>query len=133
MHANTNQDKMHKYIKIFGDGVKKDLSFFSICKQAQNSNWSEEDTDEPKVKFFKECMRDKTLALPIMTKIFDGVLIIRNFKINQGLARAIYGQLIIQNNRVQKLYLENNGVDGNQLALILEGISVQHAFSNLTI
>jgi hypothetical protein len=78
-------------------------------------------------------MRDKTLALPIMTKIFDGVLIIRNFKINQGLARAIYGQLIFQNNQVQKLYLENNGVDGNQLALILEGISVQHAFSNLTI
>jgi hypothetical protein len=57
-------------------------------------------------------MRDNALALPIMTKIFEGVLIIRNVKINSGVAKAIQGQLKLKNDQVQKLYLEKNGVDG---------------------
>jgi hypothetical protein len=33
-----------------------------------------------------------------MNKIVDGVLIIRNIKINQGLAKAIQGQLLTKSN-----------------------------------
>jgi hypothetical protein len=41
LNANTNEDMLSKYIKVFGDGLKKDLSFFSLAKQAQNSKWAE--------------------------------------------------------------------------------------------
>ena len=32
MIANSNQEKIQKYVKLYSDGVKKHLSFFSLCK-----------------------------------------------------------------------------------------------------
>jgi hypothetical protein len=32
INTNTNEDMLSKYIKVFGDGLKKDLSFFSLAK-----------------------------------------------------------------------------------------------------
>jgi hypothetical protein len=92
--------------------VKKELSFFSLCKQAMNSKWSGNEND-PKVKFYKECLKDNTVALPIMTKIFDHVLMIKNTRLNSGLVNAICGQLLLQKDSIRKLYLENNGLDGD--------------------
>lgn len=52
--ANTNEDKISKYIKIYGDTLKKDLSFMQLCKQAGSSKFTEQAAD-PKLNFFKDC------------------------------------------------------------------------------
>lgn len=94
MVANSNQERMQKYVRLYGDGLKKELSFFSMCKQAMNSKWNENEKD-PKIKFFRECMKDNTVALPIMSKIFDHMLLIKNTRLNTGLVNAICGQLLL--------------------------------------
>jgi hypothetical protein len=75
-------------LKDFGDSVKRNMAFFEICRQAKNPKLNEQDGD-PKVQFFKQCIKENSIAFPIMNKIFQGNLMIRNFKINLGVARAI--------------------------------------------
>ena len=53
-----------------------------------SSKWNERD-EEPKIKFYKECIKNGGVALPIMTKIFDRILMIRNTKLNEALVKAI--------------------------------------------
>jgi hypothetical protein len=59
-----------------------------------NSKWNENEHD-PKIKFYKECLKDNTVALPIMSKIFDRMLLIKNTRLNTGLVNAICGQLLL--------------------------------------
>lgn len=40
---------------------------------------------------------------------------------------------MVKSDQVQKLFLENNGLEGDHLASILDGVSCQQPFSNLTI
>lgn len=120
-------------MKDFGDSVKRNIAFFEICRQAKNPKLNEQDRD-PKVQFFKQCIKENSVAFPIMNKIFQGNLMIRNFKINLGIARAIEAQLVRKNDQVKKLYLEKNGLDNGALtAIILDGVKSQQGFNNLTI
>ena len=99
------------------------MAFFEICKQANDSKWVEQDRD-PKIQYLKTIQKEKSVAVPIMNRVFDGNLMIRNFKINQGIANAIEAQLVRKNDQIRKLYLEKNGLDdGNITAKILEGVS----------
>jgi Ran GTPase-activating protein (RanGAP) involved in mRNA processing and transport len=133
MYGNTNQDQLSKYVKIFGDGVKNDLTFFQLCKLAMNSKYIQTNESDPKIKFYMECIKDNAVALPIMTKIIDGQLLIRNTKLNSGLANALKGMLLLNKTLINKLYLDSNGLDGENLTQILQGIAVQNPMKVLII
>lgn len=48
---------------------------------------------------------------------------LRDIKLNSGDAKGLNDTLMYHPDLINKLYLDNNGLDGNQLALICEGIN----------
>jgi len=54
-------------------------------------------------------------------------------KLNTGDAMGLRDNLMTEPDLVSKLYLDQNGLDGDQLAFILEGFGYQKQLVNLTI
>jgi len=62
-------------------------------------------------------------VLPILEKVINKTLVLRNYTLSQGhclgLASAIS---LIDNKRINRILLDNNGVTGKQFAEILRGL-----------
>ena len=65
------------------------------------------------------------MAKPILSKIIDKQLVLRDLKLNTGDALGLRDNLMNHQQLINKLYLDSNGLDGNQIAHILEGFSYQ--------
>jgi len=86
-----------------------------------------------KVKFFKECQKDNVLATPILTKIIDQTLLIRNKVLNVGFCKAINGALKMVPTLITKLTLDSNGLEDKNTCILIEGMAYQQLFKVLTI
>lgn len=73
------------------------------------------------------------MAKPILSKIVDKALVLRDLKLNTGDAMGLRANLMSDPDLINKLYLDENGLDGNQLAFIVEGFGHQKRLNNLTI
>ena len=54
-------------------------------------------------------------------------------KLNSGDSRGLRDDLMNHNSLINKLYLDSNGLDGNQLSEIIEGLSYQKEIISLKI
>ena len=73
------------------------------------------------------------LAVPLLRKIQDHALLVREYRINTGQARGLLGNFLLTRDLLTRLYLDSNGLDGRQLALILHGLTKQVPFKALVI
>lgn len=56
------------------------------------------------------------MAKPILSKIIEKQLVLRDLKLNTGDAMGLRDNLMNHRDLVNKLYLDENGLDGNQLS-----------------
>ena len=75
------------------------------------------------MKYLKECLKDKSIIIPLLNKIIDRALLIRDVNITTGQAKGLRANLMLNDNLISKLYLDDNNLDANQLCLILDGVS----------
>ena len=75
------------------------------------------------MKYLKECLKDKSIIIPLLNKIIDHALLIRDVNITTGQAKGLRANLMLNDNLIAKLYLDDNNLDANQLCLILDGVS----------
>ena len=54
-------------------------------------------------------------------------------KLNSGDSRGLREDLMNHDSLINKLYLDSNGLDGDQLAEIVEGLNYQKEIINLTV
>lgn len=73
------------------------------------------------------------MAKSILSKIINKQLLLRDLKLNTGDAMGLRENLMTEPDLINKLWLDANGLDGNQLAFILEGYGYQRQLFNLTI
>ena len=93
-----------------------------MCKMAINeSKWSDPNLKNKRIQYFSACIQSKTVAKPILSKIMNKALVLRDMKLNTGDAMGLRENLMTDPDLINKLYLDENGLDGNQLAFILEG------------
>ena len=120
---------MDKYVTEF----RGQQAFFQLCKMAKDSKWTDPSLNNPKVEYYNECTKANSVAKSILSKIIDKQLVLRDLKLNTGDAKGLRDNFMNHQNLVNKLYLDQNGLDGNQLAYILEGFAQQKQLYNLTI
>jgi hypothetical protein len=77
---------------------------------------------DPRVKFFEECAKDHLLVMPILDKIIDYALTLKNYKMNTGTCKAIAKFLSLNLSGLQQLSLHLNSMDANMINIILEGL-----------
>ena len=87
----------------------------------------------PRVQYYNECTKANTVAKPILSKIIDKQLVIRDILLNVGDSKGLQDNLMYNPDLINKLYLDSNGLDGNQLANICEGLCYQKEIFNLTV
>ena len=90
---------------------------------AKDSKWTDTTINNPRVKYYNECTKANSVAKPILSKIIEKQLVLRDLKLNTGDAMGLRDNLMNHRDLVNKLYLDENGLDGNQLSFILEGFS----------
>ena len=67
------------------------------------------------------CKNEKVVPLPIINKIYDGVLSLDDYKLNYGLCKALGNVLDDLGDSLYKIDLRNNGITDSDFAEILKG------------
>lgn len=65
------------------------------------------------MKYLKECFKDQSIIIPILNKVIDHALLIRDTRITTGQAKGLQGNLMLSPNLVSQLYLDDNNLDGS--------------------
>ncbi len=71
------------------------------------------------------CKNEKVVPLPIVNKIYDGVLSLDDYKLNYGLCKALGNVLDDLGDSLYKIDFRNNGITDSDFAEILKG-SIQN-------
>ena len=120
-------------MQAYGQDVKSAIAFYLKCKHAQDAKYFDKDSSDPKLKFYLECQKNNALAIPLFNKIANHRMLLRDIKLNSGTAKGFQGCMIMTKNLIDKLFLDNNCLDGNDLAHILNGLTYQQPFKTLII
>ena len=88
-NKNCNEDTTHNMLQKYGDDVKQQRAFYEFCKQAKDAKFSDPNVNNANVQFYKECEKSRDLAKPVLTKLVDGQLVIRDLKLNTGAAKGL--------------------------------------------
>lgn len=114
--------------------AKQQVAFFEKAKQENRSKFQEIQDSDAKLSYFKQCLKAQVLVQPLLNRIVDHVLVLKQIVLNQGHCNAINSVLGLQPNLLHHLTLDANALKGSQLRLILEGILLQSGnFKSLTI
>ena len=70
--------------------------------------------------------------MPILAKIKNRTLTLKDYKINMGLSQALGSSLILYHNILERVILDNNGMNDAMLAAFLNGLLDQLNFKSIT-
>ena len=131
---NNNEEGYVPFVQAYGEEIKASMAFYLKAKNALESKYqTEEGEADSKLKFYKECHANQAVARPLFTKIQDHKLLLRDIIINSGIAKGLQASLLMDNSLIEKLFLDNNCMKGDDLAHILNGLTNQKPFKSLTI
>ena len=68
-----------------------------------------------------------------MNKIQNNKLLLRDIKLNPGIVKGLQGCMIMTKNLIEQIFLDNNCLDADDLAHILNGLNYQHPFKSLIV
>ena len=78
-----------------------------MCKRATNeSKWTDPNLKNKRVQYFAACRNSNAVAKPILSKIVDKALVLRDLKLNTGDAMGLREALMSDNDLINKLYLD---------------------------
>lgn len=81
----------------------------------------EEQKEAMERKYLQFCKNEKVLPLPIISKIFEGVLSLDDYKLSFGLCRALGAVFEDLGESIYKIVLRNNGITDADYAEVLKG------------
>jgi hypothetical protein len=67
------------------------------------------------------CKNEKVVPLPLVNKIYEGVLNLDDYKLNFGLCKALGNVLDDLGDSIYKIDLRNNGIEDSDFAEIVKG------------
>jgi len=74
------------------------------------------------VAFFTNCKRQVELALPILSKIKNGELILNDYRLEHGHFEALVTSFVIQPDSLTKITLNNCGLDDQSCSSLFKAL-----------
>lgn len=115
----AHQKVMDKYMEEF----RGQQAIFQTFKVAKDSKYTDPNCQNPRVQYFNECTKANSMAKPILSKIIDKQLLLRDLNLNAGDAKGLQESMAADENLVHKIYLDNCGLDDTRLAQIVDGFN----------
>jgi hypothetical protein len=120
------QDK--DMVSSIGNGFVKKMRYINIYKTKPQLDECGEISDsegkDPRIQYYLQCQRDRNSALPILDKIVNKTICLQNYTLSigncKGLALACEN---LNENLVNRIYLDNCGISGREFKEILAGLS----------
>ena len=87
---------------------------------------------DPRVQYFKNCLKEHDLVLPILDKIYKKTLCLNDYLLSDGNCRGLAAACELFDPVVVNRVLFNNcGITGDQFAMILEGLNKLRDFKSI--
>ena len=99
---------MDRYVTEF----RSQQAFFQLCKMAKDSRFTDPNLNNPLVQYYNECIKANSVAKPLLSKIVDRQLVLRDIKLNTGDCQGLRDVFMQHTNLISKLYLDSNSMDG---------------------
>ena len=102
--------------------LKQQAVFYSIAKRKHMPQYHASQAKDDKIKYFNECLREKVLCFPLLNRVVQSTLILKNTVLSEGVCMAIKAVLKLVPNLVEAVVLDCNALNGNSLQLLIEGL-----------
>lgn len=112
-------------IRLYSHEVKQQAAFFGLLKQIDHPRHGEMEDFDTKIKFYKECTREAVLAKPLLQKVVDHCLVLKDVKLNDGLCKALNATFNMNPETVENVLFSNNGLGAKNMNRLLEGLTSQ--------
>lgn len=66
-----------------------------------------------RMQYYTACTKANSVAKPIMSKIIDKALVLRDLKLNSGDSMGLRDNMMTDPDLVSKIYLDQNGLDAS--------------------
>ena len=127
------QTHQKKLISAFTDMVKNQAAFFAMAKRIDEPRFHAIAKRDEKLSFFNECLKAHVSCFPLLNKVHNHTLLIKDKILNDGVCFAMRAVLKLMPHLVYHLYLDTNNLNGPKLKVILEGVVKQMYLKSLTI
>ena len=121
--AKFNLKRMH----LLDNLVKDLLDRIKFSAESDRKDISEYGGEQMgMILYFKQCQKEQNLALPILQKIFEKKLILKDYLIGEGVCKAIRDALEQDPDIMQDCVIENCGIQDHAMGILLEGMNNLH-------
>ena len=87
---------------------------------------------DPRIKYFKKCLQEQNLVLPILDKIYKKTLCLQDYLLSDGICKGLAEACkLFDHTVVNRVLFSNCGITGDQFALILEGLTQLKDFKSI--
>ena len=87
---------------------------------------------DPKINYFLQCKEDLDLALPILDKVVKKTLVLQEYTLSEGHCRGLARACQFFDHKfVNRVLFNNCGIDDQEFAFILEGLSKLKDFKSI--
>lgn len=70
--------------------------------------------------------------MPVLEKVFNQTLMLQEYTMSEGLVRGLVSAIpFIEENSLQRLFLDNCGITGDEFAAILDACQVHKVFRSI--
>lgn len=88
---------------------------------------------DPRIHYFLQCRRDLDVVLPILEKVFKKTLVLQEYTLSQGHCRGLAAACQFFDHRfVNRVFFNNCGIDDQEFADILSGLSTLKDFKAIS-
>ena len=89
-------------------------------------------TDDPRIKFFQECRSELDVCLPILDKILRKTIYLQDYSLSDGHCKGLaVACQFFDPKLVNRILFSNCGINGDQFAMILEGLAKLSDFKSI--
>ena len=107
----------------YADEVRNKKLFFDLCKNADRPKMVENSEMNYLLKYHQDCINENVVPLPILFKVRSKKLILKGYRLNQGLCLSMRHAFRLYPQLLREIKLENNGMSDHDLAQIIHGLS----------
>ena len=78
--------------------------------------------------YLKQVAGSREIALPLINKVIEGKLVLTGYTLDSGHFTSLASSVSETSQKIDSVYLDNCGVDDEELSLLLNGLAKKHGF-----
>lgn len=91
--------------------IKEKLKYINMFKQDSGASINELHKDDAKFQYYVRCKQDLEIALPLLDKIFDKTLCLKNYRLSPGQCNALALACSLFDYSITRVHFDNCGIE----------------------